>query len=307
MRALLVGNPQATATSPRVQDVIAKALAAELQLDVAQTEYRGHAIELGAKATAQQYDYVIVVGGDGTVNEVVNGLLEAHPAQRIPTIGVVPGGSANVFARSLGLSNDPVEATGQLLEALQARRSRSISLGRVDGRWFVFTAGFGFDAEVVHQVELRRATGSKATPHLYARTAVAHFYRSALRRQPPITLQVPGNEPIEGLFLCVVSNSTPWTYFKARPVEVSPRASFDTGLEIFAMRKARTLAALRTMWQVTHTHSQPGGHRAATFHDLSDFTLHARVPIELQVDGDFAGLHTSVRFHSVPNAISALV
>lgn len=307
MRALLISNPQATATSPRVHEVIASALSAEMHIDVAQTQHRGHAVELGAKATANQYDYVVVVGGDGTVNEVVNGLLGADPAPRIPMLGVIPGGSANVFARSLGLSNDPIEATGQLLEALYAQRSRSISLGRVDGRWFVFTAGFGFDAEVVHQVELRRATGRKATPQLYARTAVSQFYRSAVRRQAPVSLHVPGAEPINDLFLCVVSNSTPWTYFKSRPVEVSPRASYDTGLEIFAMRKAHTAVALRTMWQFTHAHQSPGGRRAATFHDLSDFTLRSDEPIELQVDGDFAGLHTSVSFQSVPNAISALV
>src|SRR5437762_7434766 len=134
MRALLVVNPKATTTSARGRDVLARALASDLKLDVVETERRGHAIELGARAFDEAYDLVVVLGGDGTVNEVVNGLLRTYDGSRRPdqpALAVVPGGSTNVFHRTLDIPRDPVEATGSLLDAIRERRSRWLGLGRV--------------------------------------------------------------------------------------------------------------------------------------------------------------------------------
>ncbi len=306
MRALLLTNPKATATSRRVREVITSALAADLKLDIVHTTHRGHAIELGTQATEDGYEYVVVVGGDGTVNEVVNGMLAGGPGAHVPTLAVVPGGSANVFARTLGLPNNPVDATGQILEALQEGRSRSIGLGHVDGRWFVFAAGFGFDAEVIHKVELRRGKGKKATPHLYARTAVRNFFRSGLRKDPPMALHIPGQDPIDGLYLAVVSNTTPWTYFNSRPVQVSPEARFETGLDVFALKRTRAPSTLRTLWQITRDDPQPHGKKVRSFHDLDAFTITSTEPTELQVDGDFAGLREIAHFTAVPHALRVI-
>ena len=163
MRALLVVNPKATTTTARSRDVLLHALSADLDLEVVETTHRGHAIEVGRRAAKEGHDLLIALGGDGTVNEAVNGLLENGPSPDGPALAVVPGGSTNVFARALGMPNDPVEATGQLLDALREGRRRRIGLATADGRWFTFCAGIGLDAEVVGDVERRRARGSRAS------------------------------------------------------------------------------------------------------------------------------------------------
>src|SRR5689334_9430047 len=130
MRAVLVVNPKATATTLRTRDVLAAALSSDLHVDVVETKGRGHAIELAAQATETGCDLIVALGGDGTVNEIVNGILSDGPKPGLPDIAVVPGGSTNVFARALGMPAAPVEATGQILEALREGRSRRIGLGQ---------------------------------------------------------------------------------------------------------------------------------------------------------------------------------
>src|SRR5215207_2802900 len=129
MRALVVVNPAATSTSAKMRDVLVGALASELKLDVVETSHRGHARELGEQAAAEAMDLVVSVGGDGTVNEGVNGLLTDGPSPHLPMLAVVPGGSTNVFSRALGRSRDPVEATAEILASLRAGRTRLVSLG----------------------------------------------------------------------------------------------------------------------------------------------------------------------------------
>src|SRR6185503_21222677 len=149
MRALLVVNPKATTTTERGRDVLVHALRSEADLTVEYTNHRGHAAELGRRAVAEGYDVLVTLGGDGTVNEAVNGLLADGPDPNVPALAVVPGGSTNVFARALGLPRDWTEGTGVILEALQAKRTRTIGLGRAEDRYFTFCAGLGLDAEVV--------------------------------------------------------------------------------------------------------------------------------------------------------------
>ena len=306
MRALLVVNPKATATSARVRDVLTQALASEVKLDVVQTQARGHAVELAAEAAVEGLDVVVALGGDGTVNEVVNGLLAEGPRAGLPALAVVPSGSANVFARALGLSNSAVEATSQLLDALRAERRRTIGLGRADDRWFTFCAGLGLDAEVVRRVEAARARGAKATPALFVRTGVDHFFRDAERREMQMTVRVPGSAP-ERVGLALVCNTTPWTYLGSRPVRPCPDASFETGLDLFALRRLGTVSTLRHLRQILSTSARPKGRRLLGRHDLDTFTIDADVPLPLQVDGDPLGDRTSVTFTGVPRALDLVV
>lgn len=302
MRALLVTNPKATATSPRVRDVITNALSSHTRLEVAHTDHRGHAIELGARAARERFDLVIALGGDGTVNELVNGLLGDGPRPGLPALAPLPGGSANVFARTLGLSNDPIEATGQLLEALETGRRRSIGLGRMEGRWFVFTAGIGFDASVVHGVELHRGDGRKASPRLYARTAIRDFLVGKQRRETRMRAET-AQRVAEDLFLCIVTNTTPWTYYKQTPVQITPEASYDSGLDLFGLGKVGPLGVARLLWQVTRHDPRPRGRRVVIEHDLDRIEVSSAVPVPVQVDGDYAGAFERVRLVSVPNAL----
>jgi diacylglycerol kinase family enzyme len=317
MRALVVVNPAATSTTAKMRNVLVGALASELKVDVVETTHRGHGRELGARAAAEGIDLVVSVGGDGTVNEVVNGLLENGPAPHLPMLAVVPGGSTNVFSRALGRSRDPVEATAEILASLRAGRTRLVSLGRAsasgteddDGsgwsapRWFVFAAGLGFDAEVIARVEAQRAEGRRSTGTLYVREATTAFLLGRERRRPAMTLHVPGEPPVDDLFLCLVSNVSPWTYLGARPVNPSPEASFDTGLDAFAMGRMGPLRMLRTLRQTLAREPAPGGRGVYRKHDLEELTVTAVRPQGWQVDGDHLGTATGLRVRHVPAAL----
>ncbi|MEU6663196.1 diacylglycerol kinase family protein [Streptomyces sp. NPDC046821] len=322
MRALLVANPAATTTSARTRDVLIHALASEMKLEAITTEYRGHARDLGRQAAeSDDIDLVVALGGDGTVNEVVNGLLHHGPdPERLPRLAVVPGGSTNVFARALGLPNDAVEATGALLDALREERERTVGLGLAAGtpgtedeavpsRWFTFSAGLGFDAGVVGRVEQQRERGKRSTHALYVRQVVRQFLGEPDRRRGTMTLERPGEDPVTDLVVSIVSNTSPWTYLGNRPLFPTPDASFDTGLDVLGLKKLSASAVARYGTQLlTSTPDRgPHGKSAVTLHDLTDFTLHSKVPLPLQMDGDHLGLRTSVTFTGVRRALRVIV
>ena len=323
MRALLVVNPKATTTSARTRDVLTHALRSDLKLEVAHTQYRGHARDLARRAAEDgAVDLVVALGGDGTVNEVVNGLLAHGPGERVPRLAVVPGGSTNVFARALGLPNHPVEATGVLLDALDARRERPVGLGKamtegLPDRWFTFTAGLGFDAGVVGRVEEQRRAGRRSTHALYVGQALRHFITEREhRRTGPVTLEIPGRAPTPGLVLAIVSNTSPWTFLGNRPVYPSPLASFDTDLDVFGITRMTAFGTARTVRQILRSHAPstdgaqapgPSGKHAVSYHDVRHFTLVSQEPAPFQVDGDHLGDRSRVSFTGVRRALRVIV
>ncbi|MEU9762162.1 diacylglycerol kinase family protein [Streptomyces sp. NPDC047985] len=322
MRALLVVNPAATTTSARTRDVLIHALASEMKLEAVTTEYRGHARDLGREAAdCGEIDLVVSLGGDGTVNEIVNGLLHNGPdLDVLPRLAVVPGGSTNVFARALGLPNDAVEATGAILDALANRTERTVGLGLAAGtpgtedesapeRWFTFCAGLGFDASVVGRVEQKRELGKRSTHALYVRQVVRQFLQEPHRRHGTITLEAPGLEPVGDLALSIISNASPWTYLGNRPIYASPAASFDTGLDVLGLKRLSTSAVARYATQLLTSSPEKGprGKHAVALHDLTDFTLHSKAPLPFQMDGDHLGVRTSVTFTGVRRALRVIV
>lgn len=313
MRALLIVNPNATATTPAGRDLVAHALASRLKLEVAHTTHRGHAAELARRAALEGLSHVVIHGGDGTVNETVNGLLGAPqpgsmqqlPLGRTPTVCVVPGGSANVFARSLGIHPDPVEATNQLLDLLAARQTRRIGLGHCDNRWFCFTAGMGVDAKVVDAMETARKAGNRATAARYVRTAVKTFLRDA-RSPAQLTVAVPGLEPVEGVHYAFVSNTSPWTYLNAREVVTNPGTSFDGGLGLFAMRSMGAVTSLRLTRQLLSPSAAPKNKNLVRLDDIESVRIHSAAPIGFQIDGDYLGLRSDVEFTAVPDMLDVV-
>ena len=323
MPALLIVNPHATATTHLRRDVITHALASQMDLEVVETRYRGHAGTLARKAASDGFQLILTLGGDGTVNEAVNGLLRGRPTGADPAFAPIPGGNANVFTRALGLPADPIDTTGRILENLQAGRDRRVGLGcaspqpaspqpaSTDGltrdRYFTFNAGMGLDAEVVRVIEGLRARGRAVTPGLYLRSALRQFYGVTDRRHPALTLEREGMPPVGPLFLGIISNTSPWTYLGPRPVNPSPGASFDTGLDIFALRRMGTIGTLRALRQMFAQRSDPPrGRDVASLHDLPAFTLRSERPVALQVDGEYVGEHESVTFRAVPNALRVI-
>jgi diacylglycerol kinase family enzyme len=327
MRALLIVNQTATTTSELSQDVLIRALGSEVDLDIAYTRERGHGAKLAGDAAASGCDVVVTLGGDGTVNEVVNGLLaEARPvltarglrghADRLPALAVVPGGSTNVFARSLGLPRDWGEGTGVILEALREGRTRSISLGMADDRYFTFCAGLGLDAEVVGRVERARRRGRTSSPMLYLSAMAGQFFAEANRMRPQATLSRPDDLPIGGVTTVIVQNTSPWTYLGDRAIDACPSASFATRLDLMALRGLHLPSTSRTVWQMLSgggtgadhvTAAGPHGRRVLRLHDLPGFSLRANRPMAFQLDGDYLGERDEVMFRSVENAVRVVV
>ena len=303
MRAILVVNPVATTTTVKTRNVLARALASELKVDVVETTHRGHGHELAEQARRDGLDVVVALGGDGTINEVVNGLLSAGPGLDVPRLAAVPGGSTNVFTRALGLSRDPIEATAEILDLLRADQTRLISLGKADERWFTFTSGLGFDADVIARVERRRAAGHPSSAGLYVRAAVTEFLTGPGRRHPHLTVEVPGRPPMSGVFLCLVSNVNPWTYVRSWPVAPSPEASLDAGLDVIAIRKVGVARMLSHVRQSMRPGPGPRGSRLLSAHDVDWIRLRAESPLDWQVDGDWAGHRQEMTLRSVPNAL----
>jgi len=306
MRALLVVNPKATTTTERGRDLLVRALRTEVDLSVEYTRRRGHAAELARQARAKRFGVVVTLGGDGTVNEVVNGLLAKGPAADVPALAVVPGGSTNVFARALGLPKDWTEGTGVILEALHTGRMRTIGLGRAEGRYFTFCAGFGLDAEVVRKVERARLRGKVSTPGLYVRSTVSQFFLETDRRTPLITLEAPGELPESDLATVIVQNTAPWTYLGDRAVNPCPDASFDLGLDLMALRALHIAATARAVAQILSRRPNPHGRQVLRRHNLSEFTLRSTRPLAFQVDGDYLGEKSKIAFTAVPDALRVL-
>jgi diacylglycerol kinase family enzyme len=306
-RGLLIVNPKATTTSPRTRDVLVHALGAELKLEVCETRGRGHAVDLARQAREDGVDVVVTLGGDGTVNEAVNGLLAHGTAPDVPALAVVPGGSTNVFARAVGLPDDQIEATGQLLEGIREGRRRSLGLGTANDRWFTFTAGLGLDAEVVAAVERHRAEGRRATKRLYLRSAVERYFRGTDRRDPPLHLQHDG-EALAEVFLVLVGNTSPWTYLGRMRVDPFPGASFDRGLDVLALQKLALPSTLWTAGQLlTPNGRPPWGGEATHLHDLTEFTVSSDRPVAFQVDGDYLGERDRIAFRAIPDALEVVI
>jgi diacylglycerol kinase family enzyme len=306
MRAMMIVNPHATGTTERRRDLLAHALAAEVRLVVAQTTGRGHAAELAAKAVAGGAELIVAHGGDGTVNEVVNGIMTAAASGPPPMLAVVPGGSTNVFARAMGMDTDPVLATEQILEALIVRQMpRTISLGRVDGRYFTFNAGIGFDAEVVKAVEDTRATGRAISNVLHVRKAMVRYLRPR-HRTARLTLGLDGVPPRTDVDLVFVSNVDPWSFFESRPIRTNPGTTTEGGLGVFAMTNMRPWTVARVVSQLLRGKADPKSRGLLRNDNVQSVTVTASHPVGVQVDGDYLGLRESATFTSVPAALRVL-
>jgi diacylglycerol kinase family enzyme len=310
MRAVLIVNPTATSTTPAGRDLLAHALKSRLQLTVEHTSHRGHGSEIAQAAAADGVDLIVVHGGDGTVSGVVNGLLGTPGSPRgehVPAVAVVPGGSANVLARSLGISKDPVAATNQLIQLLDDYRRhqtwRRIGLIDCGERWALINAGMGVDAEVVAAVEAQRDKGVKVTPLRYWRVAVPITVAFS-RREPKLTVELPGREPVPGVHFAWVSNTTPWTYSNSRPMVTNPGCSFESGLGVFALTEMKVIPTLRLVRQILS--KGPKGDPKQLIRD--DDATWLRVtstagPIASQFDGDYLGLRETMTFRSVPDLL----
>jgi diacylglycerol kinase family enzyme len=306
VRGLLIVNPQATTTTGSAADLVSRGLDGLVDLNVAYTRHRGHARELAAAAAE---DLVIVLGGDGAINEVVNGLMDRTAPVPPPLLAAIPGGGGNVFARALGLPPDPVKATGKLAELLASREYRTIGLGLAGDRYFTFSAGLGMDAEVVHDVEELRARGRRESQALFVRAIVRRYYSGTDRRRPALTLECDGQPPLNGLFMSIVTNSAPWTYFRGRPLLPRPGPDFSSGLDVLTLSRLKIptiLSAIGQMMCTPDRNRAPRGRHVRTAQGLGALTFRCSRPTAFHVDGEYLGEIESVTLRFVPEALQVV-
>lgn len=279
----LVVNAAASSVTARGRVIIQRKLSAHHDVDVVQTGRRGHATRLAHGAARAGADVVIALGGDGTLNEVANGLVGTRTA-----LATLPGGSTNVFARSLGLPNDPVEATDAVLDALDDGRIERVGLGSANGRYFLFHVGAGFDAAVVEQVERRGVLKRYAGHPLFIASAVDAWARHVDRSEPWFRIVTEGDAVDEAWF-GIALNTRPYTYLGNRPLDVAPEAGLDRPLSVVALR---SIGLPTLVGAATAALSNRGVlHRGGVAHwaDVTWCRFEGFRPFPYQLDGDHLG------------------
>lgn len=330
VRVLMVSNPNSTgsvasgpALARRVIPILQRVQG--IRLRSVFTHHAGHAAELVRGLTTEDYDVVLVAGGDGTVNEVINGLLGPvdtwTPQHRdtLPALAILPTGSANVFARALGFRLDPIIAAQQVAGLLRGGVRRTLCLGTWDNHWFSCNAGMGIDAEVIRRVDRVRERGFKATPLRYLKVSLEawvknQFGPSSISMEAHLATYAdsgPQTVTLGELPLLFVSNTNPWTFLGPLPVVTNPGNSFDKGLSAFGLSSLRGVGGVagllhligvgRNRWFERFIHR-----RTVELDDLAAVTLTCDKPESFQVDGEYIGTLSQVRLGYKPDALTVV-
>jgi len=303
MNILLVVNAVASGVTPRNHAMVEECLRESHEVDVVVTAARQHACTLAGDATEAGADAVVVLGGDGTVNEVANGLVDSDTA-----LGVLPGGSTNVFARTLGFSNRPVTAVRLLVDALEARSIRRIGVGQAGSRSFLFHVGAGFDAAVVQQVERRGELKRWLGHGLFAFAAVTTWLSHYDRSRPRFRVHLPDGEVIPDGYFAIFEETDPYTFLGPRPFRVAPGTGFDTGLSAVVLRdlSAATLVGAAAAALAGGTRLAGMG-CVAVRAGLESVRVEGLGPFPWQVDGDFMGEVETLRITHRPGCLDVVV
>jgi diacylglycerol kinase family enzyme len=308
-RMLIIVNPYATTVSDRLKNLVVYALQARYEVEAVDTEAAEHAIEIGREARTGGYDIVVAFGGDGTLNEVVNGLAGTN----VP-VSVLPGGSTNVVCRTLGIPNDVVDATEHLIGLADDFRPRRIDLGRCNGRHFVFACGVGLDATVVRRVDAHPRLKARARQWYYTWGAISAFYRQYLRDPVRFELEVNG-ETLEGV-TAIAQNSDPFTYFANIPIRICEDIGLDDGtLSMALLRRAKQRDMLPIASRALGKKLHVARHRQIDeFDDVAKASVRSIStdedglprPFPVQVDGDYIGEYTELDFSVEPGALTVV-
>ncbi len=306
---LIIVNPYATTVSDRLKNLVVYALQGRYEVETVATEAQDHATEIGREVRDHGYDVVVAFGGDGTLNEVVNGLAGTD----VP-VSVIPGGSTNVVCRTLGIPNDVVDATEHLLAVADEWQPRKIDLGMADHRHFVFSCGAGIDATVVKRVDAHPRLKSAAGPYYFTWAAVSAFYRAYLVNPVRLRAEV-GGESVEGI-TALAQNSDPFTYFASKPVRVCEDVAIDDGtLALGVLKRAAQRDMPTLISRIFSEKRSAAGHRqiehfahigGATISSISETKDGVARPFPVQVDGDYIGERTELKLKIDPGALTII-
>ena len=303
MRLLMVVNSFASSVTARNTVVVHQLLSQDHDVQLVETSRRGHATRFAQDAASRGVDVIVAFGGDGTLNEVAAGIAETHSA-----LAVLPGGSTNVFARSIGLPNDPVAAVKKLVPALKERHFHRVGLGMVNGRYFCFHTGVGYDAAVVREVEKRASIKRWMGHPLFIYAALRTWFSKYDRRHPHFAVDmpdVPASVP-DGYFT-VVLNSSPYTYLGNRALDLSPYATMERGLVAVTFRTLRAVPFLGTLVRTLRGRPIVTSQTVDEHHDLRRLDIESAHPFPYQVDGDYLGETRRLRFQHRPEVMDLLL
>jgi len=277
MDVALIVNPFASAVSEKRVRAVEEELSRAGTVRTVLTERAGHAVELAGSA---EEEAVVVYSGDGGFNEVLNGIREGV------TLGFLPGGGTNVLPRALGLPRDAVAAARRVAEALQAGRTRTISLGRVNGRRFAFAAGLGLDAELVRRVDAlgRRADGKRPGDLAYLASAMQLVLDRRSRFEPALEVRGLGRAAF-----ALVANTDPYSFVGSLPLHVAPEARFELGLDVVAPQRVTASTLPRLLRYAFTGRGQREAEGVVYAHDLDRLEIACDRPLPLQADGEDLG------------------
>jgi diacylglycerol kinase family enzyme len=308
-RMLLIVNPYATTVSDRLKNLVVYALQGRYEVETVATEAQNHATEIGREVRDHGYDVVVAFGGDGTLNEVANGLAGTD----VP-VSVLPGGSTNVVCRTLGIPNDVVDATEHLLALVDEWAPRKVDLGSVGDRHFVFSCGVGIDATVVKRVDAHPRLKSRAGPYYYSWAAISAFYRSYMVNPVRLRVEIDG-ETTEGV-TTLAQNSDPFTYFASRPVRVCEGVEIDDGTLSVGVLKRAAQRDMPTLIPRLFSEKRPAAHHRQIEHhenvataavtSISTTKDGVTRPFPMQVDGDYIGERTHLELSIAPGALTVI-
>ncbi|HUF85219.1 MAG TPA: diacylglycerol kinase family protein [Acidimicrobiia bacterium] len=307
MRVLLIVNLTASSVTVRRRVEIQRILNADHKLEVVETSRRGHAARLARSAALDGVDVVAVLAGDGTLNEAADGL-----AGTVTALAPLPGGSTNVFARTIGVAYDPVEATHRLVASLRALKFRRIGLGSASGRRFMFHLGLGFDAAVIGQVERRSFLKRHLAHPLYVAAAVETWFRHYDRSRPRFRVTVPdgrgGEEEVGDSAFAIVSNTSPYTYLGRLPIVANPAAGLEDPLALTMFRTLEIPLILRSAASaLTTTRMITRNPKIAQRDGLEALTITGHGPFPFQVDGDYLGETERLDIRYEPDALTLVM
>ncbi|MEX2447271.1 MAG: diacylglycerol kinase family protein [Solirubrobacterales bacterium] len=305
-RMLIIVNPYATTVSDRLKNLVVYALQGRFEVETVSTEAQNHATEIGREVRDHGYDVVVAFGGDGTLNEVANGLAGTD----VP-VSILPGGGTNVVCRTLGIPNDVVDATEHLLALADEWAPRPVDLGRIDDRYFVFSCGVGIDATVVKRVDAHPRLKHRAGPYYYSWAAISAFYRQYMVKPVRLRVEAEGGT-VEGV-TALAQNSDPFTYFASRPIRVCEGVAIDDGTLSLGVLKRAAQRDMLTLIPRLFSEQRPAArHRqiehfddiaAATVESISQTKAGDIRPFPVQVDGDYIGERTRIEFSVEPGAL----
>lgn len=321
VRILLVVNSFASSVTARNTVIVHRALSRHHDVQIVETNRRGHATRFAQDAAHREVDLVISFGGDGTLNEAASGVAGSQTS-----LGVLPGGSTNVFARTIGLPNDPITAVNMLVSGLEDPQAniRPIGLGRVNGRFFCFHTGVGYDAAVVRNVEARASLKRWAGHPLFIHAALQTWLSKYDRHHPHFTVAadaaiggpggISGSETntydpqrfVDDGYFTVVLNTNPYSFLGNRALDLSPAAGLDKPLVAVTFRTMSAIAIIRTLAGALKGGGVTPSEHVACFNDVHELIIENATPFPYQVDGDYLGESTRLHFRHVPEAVRLL-